>query len=246
MHECPAGTGTALSTRRRAVRRALAHGLAAMALLAPAACGGASSLGSPAASGASSLGSSLGSGSLGASSLGSALPSASTAASALSGGGGGASGLTAAAQPAVSALTSAASSAASFLAAPAGTRAVEVRLTAAAGANASASGQGAPVVVRIYQLGSTAAFDKAEFFRLLNADAATLGADLIAKDEVLVAPGATRQQSLVLTDKVRAIGLFAAFRDFPRKAWRLAVPVPAGSAATVPVAVTAAGLAAGA
>jgi type VI secretion system protein VasD len=245
MHECPAGTGTALSTRRRAVRRALAHGLAAMALLAPAACGGASSLGSPAASGASSLGSSLGSGSLGASSLGSALPSASTAASALSGGGG-ASGLTAAAQPAMSALTSAASSAASSLAAPAGTRAVEVRLTAAAGANASASGQGAPVVVRIYQLGSTAAFDKAEFFRLLNADAATVGADLIAKDEVLVAPGATRQQSLVLTDKVRAIGLFAAFRDFPRKAWRLAVPVPAGSAATVPVAVTAAGLAAGA
>ncbi len=241
MHERPAGTDAASSTRRRAVRQALARALAAMTLLAPGACGGASSLGSPAASGASSLGS----GSLGAPLLGSALPSASTAASALSGGGGAASSLTAAAQPAMSALTSAASSAASSLTAPAGTRNVEVRLTAAANANASASGQGAPVVVRIYQLGSTAAFERAEFFRLLNADAATLGADLVAKDEVIIAPGATKQQPLALTDKVRAIGLFAAFRDFPRKTWRLAVPVPAGSAATVPVAVTAAGLAAG-
>lgn len=245
MHDRPAGTDAASSTLRRAVRQALARALAAMVLLAPGACGGASSLGSPAATGASSLGSYLGSGSLGAPSLGSALPSASTAASALSGGGGAASSLTAAAQPAMSALTGAASSAASSLAAPAGTRNVEVRLTAAANANASASGQGAPVVVRIYQLGSTAAFERAEFFRLLNADAATLGADLVAKDEVIIAPGATKQQPLALTDKVRAIGLFAAFRDFPRKTWRLAIPVPAGSAATVPVAVTAAGLAAG-
>ena len=54
---------------------------------------------------------------------------------------------------------------------------VELTLTATPDANPSPSGQGAPtqgapLVVRIYQLGSTSAFTGAEFFPLFNQDQA--------------------------------------------------------------------------
>lgn len=181
---------------------------------------------------------------------GASLPSASSAlqaASGLAGGAGGpASAAASAAQPAMSALGSAASSALPGLAGSlAGTKTVQVQVTASADSNASAAGQGAPVIVRIYQLGAASTFEGAEFYRLFNADAATLGADLIRKDEVLVAPGATRTQSLDVSDKVRAIGVFAAFRTFSGKVWRVTLPVPDKSGATVSVAVSNAGLAAG-
>ena len=181
---------------------------------------------------------------------GGSLPSASSALQSLSGLAGGAGGpassAASAAQPAVSALSGAAGSALPGLAAMlTGGKTVQVQLTAASDANATAAGQGAPVIIRIYQLASPSGFEGAEFFRLFNADAATLGADLIRKDEVLVAPGATRTQSLDVSDKVRAIGVFAAFRTFSGKTWRMTLPVPDKSGATVAVAISSAGLAAG-
>jgi len=145
----------------------------------------------------------------------------------------------------MSALGGAAASALPGLAgALAGGKTVQVQVTASGDSNASAAGQGAPVIVRIYQLGSASAFEGAEFYRLFNSDAATLGADLIRKDEVLVAPGATRTQSLDVSDKVRAIGVFAAFRTFSGKTWRVTLPVPDKSGTTVAVAVSATGVAA--
>ena len=66
---------------------------------------------------------------------------------------------------------------------------VNVQVSATAAANPTSAGQGAPVAVRIYQLASRSAFEQAEFFPLFNADAATLGPDLVKKDEFLLAPG---------------------------------------------------------
>ena len=181
---------------------------------------------------------------------GASLPSASSALQSLSGLAGGAGGpasaAASAAQPAMSALSGAAGSALPGLAGRlTGGKTVQVQLTAASDSNATAAGQGAPVIIRIYQLGSASGFEGAEFYRLFNSDAATLGADLIRKDEVLVAPGATRTQSLDVSDKVRAIGVFAAFRTFSGKTWRVTLPVPDKSGATVAVAVSSVGLAAG-
>ena len=110
-------------------------------------------------------------------------------------------------------------------AAPAPTVAT-VKLTASSDVN-PASGHGAPVVVRVYQLTSAAAFEKAEFFPLLNADAAALGPDLVKKDEYLLAPGATKETTLTVPDRVQAIGIFAAYREFQTKTWRATAAVPA-------------------
>lgn len=117
-----------------------------------------------------------------------------------------------------------------------------VELSASRDANATASGQGAPVVVRVYQLASAAAFEKAEFFRLLNSDAATLGPDMIKKEEFLLAPGAKRTTTLTLPDSVKAIGLFGAFREFQGVTWRATVSPPPNKTTPVAVTVNASGL----
>src|SRR5262249_7628615 len=57
-----------------------------------------------------------------------------------------------------------------------------VTITASADANPDAAGQGAPVAVRIYQLASTANFDKADFFQLYQHEQETLGTDLLGRD----------------------------------------------------------------
>lgn len=115
-------------------------------------------------------------------------------------------------------------------------------LTASADANATQAGQGAPTVVRVYQLASTAGFEKAEFFRLLNGDTALLGPDLVKRDEYLLAPGTKKEATLTVPDRVQALGLFAAYREFGARTWRLLVPLPPNKTTPVAVSVTASGL----
>jgi len=112
----------------------------------------------------------------------------------------------------------------------------EIKIEATADVNPSAPGQGAPVIVRIYQLGATDTFDRAEFFPMLHQDTATLGADLLKKEEYLVAPNTTKKETAKVGEKVQAIGIFAAYRDFQTKTWRTTVPLPANK--TTPVTVT--------
>lgn len=123
---------------------------------------------------------------------------------------------------------------------------VKLKITASADVNATQSGQGAPVIVRVYQLGSSAGFEKGEFFRLMNADAATLGTDIVKKDEYLIAPGTTKEETLTLPDTVKAVGFFAAYREFQRVTWRATVAPEAHKTTPVAVTVNASGLSAAA
>jgi type VI secretion system protein VasD len=104
---------------------------------------------------------------------------------------------------------------------------VQVVLTAAADANPTAAGQGAPVLLRIYQLASAVGFDGAEFFPLFNQDQATLGPDLINRDTLILPPGQSRTLTLTPPDTVKVVGVFAAYRDILHAIWR-------GTAAVVP------------
>ena len=113
----------------------------------------------------------------------------------------------------------------------------ELKLVATSDVNPTTSGAGAPLVVRVYQLGSTAAFEKAEFFQLFQNDAATLGADLIKKEEYRLAPGETKTETLKPPDSVHAIGVFGAYRAFQDVPWRVSAPVPPQK--TTEIAVTA-------
>jgi type VI secretion system protein VasD len=119
---------------------------------------------------------------------------------------------------------------------------VSIQITADANANATLQGEGAPVAIRVYQLASRSGFDGAEFYRLYSADAATLGSDLIKKDELLLTPGTSKSLTLMPADPVHAIGVFAAYRDFQHVTWRAAADLPAHQATTVTVTADRAGI----
>jgi type VI secretion system protein VasD len=104
-------------------------------------------------------------------------------------------------------------------------------VTAAADTNPDAGGNAAPVVVRVYQLASTATFDQADFFQLYNNDQAVLGADMLGRDEVTITPGGTQQLVKDLKPGVTAIGVVAAFRDIQHANWR-ATAVPSANKTT--------------
>ena len=118
----------------------------------------------------------------------------------------------------------------------------QLTLSTTADANPTDAGQGAPLVLRVYQLSSPAAFEKAEFYRLYNQDTATLGADLIKKDEYLLAPGTSRTITLNPAEPVRAIGVFGGYRAFQKATWRGTADIPPHKTTAVTVTAGAAGI----
>ncbi len=120
---------------------------------------------------------------------------------------------------------------------------VSLTLTTRPDANPNAAGQGAPVIIRVYQLGSSAGFEKAEFYRLFNQDAATLGSDVIKRDEFLLAPASSKTVQLDPPSAVKAIGVFAAYRDFSHTTWRGVADVPEHKTTTITVKADASGIA---
>jgi type VI secretion system protein VasD len=102
---------------------------------------------------------------------------------------------------------------------------VAITVNAAGNVNATITGQGAPVAVRLYQLASPAAFEGAEFFRLYRQDAETLSTDLVKKDEYLLVPGQSKTITLMPTDSVRTLGVVAIYREFQSVNWRASTAV---------------------
>jgi type VI secretion system protein VasD len=92
----------------------------------------------------------------------------------------------------------------------------------------------APVSVRVYQLGSKSGFEGADFFQIYQSDTATLGPDLVKKDQILLTPNTTK----VLTfspapDPVKAIGIFVAYANYKTATWRADADVPANKTTTI-------------
>jgi type VI secretion system protein VasD len=102
---------------------------------------------------------------------------------------------------------------------------VNLTVTADGGVNPDPSGNAAPVTVRIYQLASDGAFMSADFFQLAGKEDATLGKDLVAKDELTMLPNTS--QSLVVAAKpdTKFLGATAAFRAIDKASWRAEMPV---------------------
>jgi type VI secretion system protein VasD len=94
-----------------------------------------------------------------------------------------------------------------------------------ANVNPDASGRPSPVVVRIYELRSVAAFNKADFFSLYERDKEQLGPELVSRDELPLMPGGKPQAITTLRTDTRYLGVVAAFRDIERARWRASTPI---------------------
>ena len=106
---------------------------------------------------------------------------------------------------------------------------VAATLQATASANPDARKRASPLVVRIYELKSSAAFDAADFLSLYERDQATLAAEMGAREEFTLRPGDTKPWEKTVGADVRFIGVIGAFRDIERARWKAIVPVKANA-----------------
>jgi type VI secretion system protein VasD len=103
---------------------------------------------------------------------------------------------------------------------------IDLTIEAAPDVNPDPSGRPSPVVVRVYQLASDAKFKAVDFFQLFDRESATLAADLVFREELMVVPGQATKLSTPLKQGGQSVGVVAAFRDIDRAQWRATVEVP--------------------
>lgn len=81
------------------------------------------------------------------------------------------------------------------------------------------------MLVRIYELRSVAAFNRADFFALFERDKEHLAAELVSREELPLMPGGKPQAITTLRSDTRYLGVIAAFRDIERAQWRASTPI---------------------
>lgn len=102
---------------------------------------------------------------------------------------------------------------------------VSASLQAGAGVNPDLRRRASPIVVRVYELKSAAAFDGADFVSLYERDQATLAAEMGAREEFILRPGETKQWDKTTAPDTKFIGVMAAFRDIERARWKSIVAI---------------------
>jgi type VI secretion system protein VasD len=90
--------------------------------------------------------------------------------------------------------------------------------------NPDASGQPAPLELRLLYLAGTGAFEQADVFALLDHEKETLGQDEIGSETLFVTPGGHQTITRPLKPGVQAIGVIALFRDIDQAQWRADAP----------------------
>lgn len=102
---------------------------------------------------------------------------------------------------------------------------ISMNVEASGDVNPNAEGRASPVVLRIYSLKSPAIFNEADIFQLFEAEAATLGPDLLGREEVVVMPGSSQLLDREVPDDTTYIGVIANFRDADHAIWRGSAPI---------------------
>ena len=106
-------------------------------------------------------------------------------------------------------------------------------------ANPNLKGEGSPIMVRVYELRSPAAFSGADFFSLFDNESATLAGDLVGREEYGLRPAETQPYQRQLQPDTKFIGVAAAFRDLEHSRWRQVVPVPDERQSTIAIGIEA-------
>jgi type VI secretion system protein VasD len=101
-------------------------------------------------------------------------------------------------------------------------------IEASAQVNPGTSKRPSPLLLRVYELKSAAGFNSADFMSLYQRDRAELGADLLGKEEFVLAPGESKTFAKTLALETRFLGVVAAYRDVEHAKWRSIVAVQAG------------------
>ena len=102
---------------------------------------------------------------------------------------------------------------------------VQISLDVQPSVNPDSRGRPSPIVMRLYEIKSLAAFNTADFFSIFDRDKETLGTELLAREEFQLRPGEKRQFNRQLQPETRYVGVIAAFRDLEHSQWRTVLAV---------------------
>jgi type VI secretion system protein VasD len=97
-----------------------------------------------------------------------------------------------------------------------------MRVAASDRSNPDEWGRAAPIMVRIYELKSSTAFENADFFTLQTDDKKVLSDDALVVDEFILRPGDTRKIARKSDPAATAIGVLAGYRELGK--YRMVVP----------------------
>lgn len=102
---------------------------------------------------------------------------------------------------------------------------IELDVASHPNVNPDYSGRPSPVIVKLYELKSDLTFRQGDFNSLFSQPVQTLGADLVAADELVFVPSEAATVTYELMPETRFVGLVAGFRQMDRAEWRGIVPV---------------------
>jgi type VI secretion system protein VasD len=106
----------------------------------------------------------------------------------------------------------------------------DLDLYASAGVNRDSRGRPSPILVGIYGLKSTAAFDASGFTALQDHPRTALGEDLVSVEQMILLPGERKRIPAPRDPAVRQIGVVAGYRELGRTVWKTTFAPPAGEA----------------
>jgi type VI secretion system protein VasD len=104
---------------------------------------------------------------------------------------------------------------------------LELTIVAADSVNPDVQRRAAPIVMRLYELKNTVAFEAADYFTLYDSEKATLGGDLLKRDEYILRPGEKQHIARKADLATTALGVVASYRDLPGSVWRAVYAMPA-------------------
>ncbi|SIO68662.1 type VI secretion system lipoprotein TssJ [Paraburkholderia phenazinium] len=104
----------------------------------------------------------------------------------------------------------------------------DLYLAAGSQVNPDSRGRPAPILVGIYELKSTAAFDSGDFTALQDHAAATLGDDLVSFEQLILLPGEHKLMRRPGNPASRALGIVAGYRVLGKNVWKATVVLPEG------------------
>jgi type VI secretion system protein VasD len=107
---------------------------------------------------------------------------------------------------------------------------IQLSLGAAADVNPDSKNRPSPIAVRIYALKTATVFESSDFFSLFEKDSATLGQEIVKREELLLRAGETKQLDWSLPPEAKFLAVLGAYRDLEHARWRAVKPIEVGKA----------------
>lgn len=99
-------------------------------------------------------------------------------------------------------------------------------IEAVASVNPDSLGRPSPLQVKIFQLSAKDKFEAADYFALSDASEATLGADMLGVQAMMLSPGDHKPYEGEFDPATRFIGVIAGYREIHQAQWRAIVEMP--------------------